>query len=708
MVFLPGIACIACFAVGMGAASTKAPSERGTVRKFFVSSSPRQGEGQDLPTSAGVFARSSPRVESPVLALVAAVSAHTSHVVYLQSMIRRWRTYCLYERALRRQSVALELFETEKNYVANLTVLCEVFEQPLLDSCSMASKASAERSANAVKPIVTEAQVRSLFSSAKVLLQFQQMFLERLRAKIDRWHYDQTIGDVLADMTPFMRLYAEYVGNFSEATELFRSLTSRKSGEGNARFKAFLECAYQTESVMRVGELDSFMVQPVQRLPRYKMFLETLIKYTPKSHEDFLPLSGALKRVSEVVNYVNEKKRAHDSELQVYVVYGRIEPPIEDLVVPGRALIAEGAVLWASRSFKPENHLAPCKIFLFSDLIVIAKPHPNDATKKLSFVASFDLRTSNFGSIQQYSESEPTKTLSGSPRSRKHAPSLSANNSGDKVAGTLIHGIVLSASGDIPKANATPSQSASSSLTSSTDSIQSRSDVSNSSSTQNTSQSLLSSSIASLLKKDDPQTAAQNSESQNNTLRPQRATSIGSSFSPRPGASSSDAKESSSPTALYYLEAKVNGQWSAMCWNDENEANEWRSKILDAAEKVHQARETNPTTSEGRAHAFKASITKQYLPLSSSPSQESYLNLTSTSSSPSVPEPTASPSKLVSSSESTPMQHKSSTGTGDGELNSGATSSPPVVSTDSSPEKPQRQLRKFAERRKQLGMDKKG
>jgi hypothetical protein len=605
------------FRSAMGISSSKPPSTSQSPRFRSGSTSSRDLSQLVLPTSTSVFAPSKRTETSIVVPLLPSTDPRETSVVYLQSMIRRWNVEQMFERALRRKAVANELFETEINYVANLKVLIDVFANPLSDSCDMASKASDScGSVMAIQPIITESQIRTLFSSAEVLLQFQEVFLNNLKSKIDQWHYDQTIGEILTLMTPFMRLYAEYVGNFSEATELYQKLVSKKGG--NARFKAFLECAYQSPSIMSVGELDSFLVQPVQRLPRYKMFLEQLIKLTPAGHEDLIPLQIALKKVGDVVKYVNEKKRSHDLELQVFIAYGKIEPPVEDLVAPGRALLLEGPLYW-TKSLKETRIL--CHGFLFSDIMIVAKVPSDPQGKRFKFLARFDLRTLNIGEILH------------------HHPTLIATT--------------------------TSLTSSSSSLSTISPDQQSKTES----------------------KPSDPHHTStekvKGSSSSNNSMPVHMKTHSSS------GDFTASSRMALSREPCYYLMEKFAGQLCAWCWQDEKEALKWKEALTKAAGKVHLARETNPTTSEGKAQAFKSTVSRHYV----------------TASGSIIPIHSPQPSQDAGdkSESERPKSPSSHMKTQSLPAPSTSTSTSSTTTTTDAP-KPQRQLRKFAERRRELGI----
>lgn len=54
-------------------------------------------------------------------------------------------------------------------------------------------------------------------------------------------------------------------------------------------------------------EINSFLIRPIQRIPRYRLLLKDLLKHTEEDHNDFQALSSAYKQVSDVAEYIEEK-----------------------------------------------------------------------------------------------------------------------------------------------------------------------------------------------------------------------------------------------------------------------------------------------------------------------------------------------------------------------------------------------------------------
>lgn len=78
--------------------------------------------------------------------------------------------------------------------------------------------------------------------------------------------------------------------------------------------------------------LDDLLIKPVQRIPRYVLFIKDLLKHTAPSHPDHSPLQQALGELTMLAERVNKSERESH----------RIERQRELLVaVDGLALVSE-------------------------------------------------------------------------------------------------------------------------------------------------------------------------------------------------------------------------------------------------------------------------------------------------------------------------------------------------------------------------------
>ena len=53
--------------------------------------------------------------------------------------------------------------------------------------------------------------------------------------------------------------------------------------------------------------MNSFLTLPIQRIPRYKMLLEAVLKYTEEYHPDYENLQQCVQQISVIADEVNEK-----------------------------------------------------------------------------------------------------------------------------------------------------------------------------------------------------------------------------------------------------------------------------------------------------------------------------------------------------------------------------------------------------------------
>jgi hypothetical protein len=60
--------------------------------------------------------------------------------------------------------------------------------------------------------------------------------------------------------------------------------------------------------------LISFLILPIQRLPRYKLLLTSLLKETTHQHPDHLKLGRAVQDIQELIEFCNETKRECESK----------------------------------------------------------------------------------------------------------------------------------------------------------------------------------------------------------------------------------------------------------------------------------------------------------------------------------------------------------------------------------------------------------
>ncbi|KAG6911817.1 hypothetical protein DXG01_000064 [Tephrocybe rancida] len=93
--------------------------------------------------------------------------------------------------------------------------------------------------------------------------------------------------------------------------------------------------------------LEGYLLLPVQRIPRYRLLLEELLRSTPPTYEyEDDPLERALTEISSLANNMNEGKRESESRRKLVQWQARIRGKFPSpLVQPHRRLIMDGPLL---------------------------------------------------------------------------------------------------------------------------------------------------------------------------------------------------------------------------------------------------------------------------------------------------------------------------------------------------------------------------
>lgn len=196
-----------------------------------------------------------------------------------------------------------ELLTTERTYVEMLQIAVDQFLVPLRREDGAA--------------VLAPDKVSTIFSNITDILQMNTLVLGDLEERTRCWGPTQCIGDVLLKLSPFFRIYTAYVSNFDRASATLEEC------EKQPAFAAFLRQRLESEEC-KGQTLRSFLILPVQRVPRYRLLVEDLVKNTPESHPDHKQLVECLDKISEVAADINEAIRKHENRLKVLAIQQRI------------------------------------------------------------------------------------------------------------------------------------------------------------------------------------------------------------------------------------------------------------------------------------------------------------------------------------------------------------------------------------------------
>ena len=259
--------------------------------------------------------------------------------------------------------VIVELYETEKTYVGCLTIVCDLFLKKFVKLGAM-----------------TNDDIRKVFGNIPQLKQLQEQFLAALkdaignRRETDRTFSECPIGEVFTRFTPFFTgLYKEYLDTYDSGNYRLQQLMVDPNSNLAEALSMLLKDKRAT-SFRELSSIQSLLITPIQRLPRYKLLLEQLIKHAPKGHSQLSKLKKALEKVRESASRVNESMTDRQNRIRIFDIQNQFSPP-QLLMKPHRRFIKEGVLGKLNRRRKVQKY----SFFLFSDIVVYGEKHKGSA-----------------------------------------------------------------------------------------------------------------------------------------------------------------------------------------------------------------------------------------------------------------------------------------------------------------------------------------
>jgi hypothetical protein len=278
----------------------------------------------------------------------------------------------------RRHEILEEILKSEQAYVDFLDKLIQVYLEPL------------RKKVGADSQLVSSEEIKQLFANVEMIYNFNT---ELSKTLVDRANKRNSfeIGDIFLRMTPFLKMYAEYSRNYEHSVALLAKLCATRKD-----FRQFIE--NQRQKHQDSLHLTDYLIMPVQRIPRYKLLLDELLKVTNSDHNDYKNLVDAFKAITDMAEQVN--RSIHDFERIniIMEIENKFSNHPDDLVEPHRRFIKEGTFTRIQSSSKREYTL-----FLFNDILVFGQKDLlqslTGSSKRLRYKGAYNLLSINVRDI---------------------------------------------------------------------------------------------------------------------------------------------------------------------------------------------------------------------------------------------------------------------------------------------------------------------
>ncbi|EDV46687.1 protein vav isoform X1 [Drosophila erecta] len=200
-----------------------------------------------------------------------------------------------------RDYVIRELIDTESNYLDVLTALKTKFMGPL------------ERHLN-------QEELRIIFPRIRDLADIHTRFLDKLRESLTP-NAKLKMAQVFLDFRENFLIYGEYCSNLLTAIDYLADVCKKN--------QIIDQLVQKCERDYNVGKLQlrDILSVPMQRILKYHLLLDKLVKETSPLHDDYRSLERAKEAMIDVSQYINEVKRDSDH----LVIIQKVKDSIFDL-----------------------------------------------------------------------------------------------------------------------------------------------------------------------------------------------------------------------------------------------------------------------------------------------------------------------------------------------------------------------------------------
>ncbi|CAN8004988.1 unnamed protein product, partial [Ixodes pacificus] len=249
--------------------------------------------------------------------------------------------------------IAQELASSEQVFVDALHLLNQDFREAV-------QTASEDKGA----PVVPDEVLEQVLKHLPQLQDLNERLLGQLRERIDNWHGNERVADVLVKMGPFLKLYSSYIKDFEAATAAL--------DEAKRKYPDFNRVVRNFEQSPRCRQLTlpQYMLKPIQRIPQYRLLLRDYVDHLDPDSPEYRDACAALDIVAQVAHHANESMKLGDNFSKLMSIQNSLVNRYE-VIKPGRNFLKEGELMKVSR-----KEMQPRWFILLSDSLLYLTPAP--------------------------------------------------------------------------------------------------------------------------------------------------------------------------------------------------------------------------------------------------------------------------------------------------------------------------------------------
>ncbi|KAI0330146.1 hypothetical protein GY45DRAFT_1370984 [Cubamyces sp. BRFM 1775] len=245
-----------------------------------------------------------------------------------------------------RANIIKELVDTERKYVQDLEVM--------------------QRYCDEAVQVLDRDTLHLLFPGLNKLLNFQRKFLIKVESIAELPWNEQRWGLPFTENEEEFAVYEPYCANYTMASEIMLQEEHNLTALNH---------------IINVkGELPAFLIKPVQRICKYPLLLESLLKAVSSTDYQFVDeLKAGVAAAKRITDKINEAQRRAENDATVKNLEGRVEDWKGHHISNFGALLLDDIFSVTKSEVDREYH-----VFLFEKIILCCKeyiPQPGNGKK---------------------------------------------------------------------------------------------------------------------------------------------------------------------------------------------------------------------------------------------------------------------------------------------------------------------------------------
>ncbi|KAK3699925.1 hypothetical protein QZH41_016590, partial [Actinostola sp. cb2023] len=235
-----------------------------------------------------------------------------------------------------------ELSSGEEGVVSDLKMMIEVYYKPMRKL-----------------KLMSEYEFQLIFGCVDTLLRLHEELIPKLKDAIKTDGTTDCIGEIMLNWFPHLKCYTRYCANQFEAKAM---LDEKMKNDVNVQ--DFLQRCQDSPFSRRL-DLWSFLDSPRSRLVKYPLMIKSIMKLTPRDHQDRKLLEDAKRCIEEIIEEVDKKT----GEAKCQFVLSRIVFLYDNHCTE----LYQSKIMLCSGTLK-NKHGTKLQAFLFEKALLLTRP----------------------------------------------------------------------------------------------------------------------------------------------------------------------------------------------------------------------------------------------------------------------------------------------------------------------------------------------